>query len=343
MADPRFYDNAGPFALGVLAAKIGGRLADGADANRLVHDVASLASAAAGMLCYALAPKNLIPYGDGLPGLAIMPAALAATLPEGSAAILHDNPHAAFAQAASLFYPAAGFAIGPRDGNFIDPTARLGAGVILEPGVAIGPGSEVGAGTHIAANAVIGRGVQIGRNCLIGPNVSVIYALIGDGVRLHPGARIGADGFSYVPAGAGLLKVPQLGRVILQDGVEIGANSCVDRGALDDTVLGEGTKLDNLVQIGHNCRIGRHSIIVSQTGLSGSVTLGDFVVVGGQSAFSDHITIGSNARFAARSAVIRDLPGGQDYGGAPAQPIAAWRRELMAVRRLGKGKKRADG
>ena len=189
---------------------------------------------------------------------------------------------------------------------------------------------------------MIGPGVAIGRNCEIGSNVSITHAYLGDSVIVLPGAQIGQPGFGFIPGPGGHAKMPQLGRVIIQDRVEIGACSTVDRGALDDTVIGEGTKIDNLVQIAHNCRIGRNCIVVAQVGMSGSCELGDFVVLGGQAGLADHAKIGDGARLAARAAAAPGvLEGGQDYGGVPAVPAREWRRQVAAVAMLGRRKRNA--
>jgi len=198
----------------------------------------------------------------------------------------------------------------------------------------IGADVEIGFGTVICANAVIGTGTRIGRGCVVGANATVQHALIGDRVLLHPGVCVGQDGFGYAMGPQGHLKVPQIGRVIIQDDVEIGANTTVDRGANRDTVIGEGTKIDNQVQIGHNVVIGRHCVIVSQVGLSGSCTLEDFVAIGGQSGVRGHVTVGMGAQVAAVSVVNEDLPAGGRYGGTPAKPVKQWFREVAALRKL---------
>jgi UDP-3-O-[3-hydroxymyristoyl] glucosamine N-acyltransferase len=245
----------------------------------------------------------------------------------------------AFAAAARLFYPDSNLAVWRQQQN-VDPGARIGDGVVLAPGAVVGQGAEIGDGTRIGANAAIGPGVAIGRNCEIGGNVTITHAYVGDGVLILSGAQIGNPGFGFASSAAGHIKIPQLGRVILQDRVEIGACSAIDRAALGDTVIGEGTKIDNLVQIGHNTRIGRHSVIVSQVGISGSCELGDFVVLGGQVGVADHVTIGDGARLAGRTGVTSSLAGGQDYGGIPAKPVKQWAREMVAVSNLVKrGKK----
>jgi UDP-3-O-[3-hydroxymyristoyl] glucosamine N-acyltransferase len=211
----------------------------------------------------------------------------------------------------------------------------------VDPLAVIGPRAEIGAGTMIGAGCVIGPDVCIGRECAIGAGATVGYALIGDRVIIHPGARIGQDGFGYLPSPQGHQKIPQTRRVIIQDDVEIGANTTIDRGATRDTVIGEGTKIDNLVQIGHNCAIGRHCLIVSQTGISGSVTVGDFAMLGGQVGVADHLTIGAGAMLGARSGVVSHVPAGARWVGYPAEPVIQWKRGVATVRRLSRFAKKS--
>jgi UDP-3-O-[3-hydroxymyristoyl] glucosamine N-acyltransferase len=216
----------------------------------------------------------------------------------------------------------------------VHPTARLEEGVTVDPGAVIGPGAEIGTGTVVGPTAVIGPGVRIGRDGMIGAGATVTHALIGDRVLIHPGCRIGQDGFGYQASARGHGKVPQVGRVIIQDNVEIGAGTTIDRGAMGDTVIGEGTKIDNLVQIGHNVSIGRHCIIVAQTGISGSVTLEDWVVLGGQVGIADHLTIGEGAQVGASSGLMHDIPAGEKWFGTPAKPAREQFRELATLQRL---------
>ena len=221
---------------------------------------------------------------------------------------------------------------GVDSGAYVHPEARLEDDVTVDPGAVIGPRAEIGGGTVIGANAVIGADVCIGRNCSVGPGASVLHALIGDRVILHPGVRIGQDGFGFIPGAKGLAKVPQVGRVIIQDDVEVGAGTAIDRGVNRDTVVGEATKIDNLVQIGHNVTIGRHCIIVAQVGISGSVTLGERVQLGGQVGIADRLTIGDGARVAAKSGVKDNIPAGETWYWSPAMRA---RDAMLLLRGLG--------
>jgi UDP-3-O-[3-hydroxymyristoyl] glucosamine N-acyltransferase len=234
-------------------------------------------------------------------------------------------------------------AAGVAPGAHVHPQARLESGVVVDPGAVIGPRAEIGAGSVIGAAAAIGPGVRIGRNCAVGAGASIVHALIGDRVIVHPGCRIGQDGFGYVMGAGGHAKVPQVGRVIIQDNVEIGANTAIDRGANRDTIIGEGTKIDNLVQVGHNVVIGRHCVIVAQTGISGSVTLCDYVVLGARVGINNHVTIGEGAQIAAISVVNSDVPPGARWGGTPAKPVKQWFREMLTLERLAeRGEGNAD-
>jgi UDP-3-O-[3-hydroxymyristoyl] glucosamine N-acyltransferase len=215
-------------------------------------------------------------------------------------------------------------------------------GVAIEPGAVIGPRAEIGSGSVIGANAVIGAEVKIGRDCSVGAGSTISNTLIGDKVIVHPGCKIGQDGFGFVMGGSGHLKVPQVGRVIIQDNVEIGAGTTIDRGAIRDTVIGEGTKIDNLVQVGHNVSIGRHCILVAQTGISGSSTLEDFVVLGARVGLNNNVTIGEGAQLAATSNVHSDVPPGARWGGTPAKPVKQWFREMMMLERLARQKGGGD-
>jgi UDP-3-O-[3-hydroxymyristoyl] glucosamine N-acyltransferase len=348
MADPRFYDNTGPFSLAEICAATKVALPDGADGNSRIYDVASLSGAAPEHLCFfAGGIANQPELSASKAGHCFVPqkSTRPFSLPSNMTGLPCGSVTHAFAGAARLFYPNSSLVAWSQQTS-LDPSAEIGANVVLGPGVVVGPGVEIGDRTRIGPNTVIGRGVAIGKDCEIASNVTIAHAYIGDGVLILPGAQIGQPGFGFASGASGHIKIPQLGRVIVQDRVEIGACTTIDRGALGDTVIGEGTKIDNLVQIGHNTHVGRHCIIVSQVGISGSCELGDFVVLGGQVGLGDHGKIGSGARLAARSAMAPgvDLPGGQDYGGVPAKPVREWMREIYTLQKLAKAPKRdSDG
>jgi UDP-3-O-[3-hydroxymyristoyl] glucosamine N-acyltransferase len=341
MADPRFFDNRGPFSLSCVCEAAGVAVPDAMDGSAAVHDVSGLAQAGPQHLSFFEGARARSAFAATKAGFCLVPAsAIPTSRPPDTALIPAAAVARAFGAVAALFYPDHELDVRGQCAA-VDPTARLGEGAVLAPGVVIGPDAEIGRGTRIGAYSVIGRGVTIGRECLIGPHVVVGYAHLGDEVVIQPGVSIGASGFGFTPGAGGHVKTPQLGRVIIQDHVEIGANSTIDRGALADTVIGEGSKIDNLVQIGHNTVVGRHCIIAGKAGLSGSVVLGDFVLVGGMVGIADHVKVGDGARFAALSGVARDAESGCDYGGIPARPIRDWHKETAALARLARTKRRA--
>lgn len=346
MEHPGFFERTAPLPLQALADKVGAQLAQGTDPDALIHDVKPLLDACAGELSFFDNRKYLAQLQVTQASACLVAPPFADRVPKGTATLLSAVPYRAFALALQHFYPDAmtpKAAMAATGDPLVHPTALLEEGARIEPGAVIGREVRIGRGTTVAAGAVIGYRVTVGRGCYIGPGASVTHALVGDRVILHAGVRIGQDGFGFAMGAAGHLKVPQVGRVIIQDDVEIGANSCVDRGALKDTVIGEGTKIDNLVQIGHNVVIGRHCVIVGQTGISGSTELGDFVVMGGQSGAVGHIKIGTGAQIAGGSHPKDDVPAGARMGGTPAVPMLEYGRQIAAIKRLGRRGGRPGG
>jgi UDP-3-O-[3-hydroxymyristoyl] glucosamine N-acyltransferase len=343
MEHPGFFDRAGPFTLAEVAAASEAVVAPGADGAVTVSDIRPLSDAAHAHVSFLDNKKYLEQASVTNAGACFIAQPFAARLPSTTVPLIGKSPYRSFALALRLFYPdslwskAAGSGTAP-----IDPTAVLEPGVVVEPGAIIGPEVHIGRGSRIAAGAVVGYRCSIGRGSYIGPGATVIHALVGDRVILHAGVRVGQDGFGFAMGRAGHLKVPQIGRVIIQDDVEIGACTCIDRGALKDTIIGEGTKIDNLVQIGHNVIVGRHAVIVGQVGLSGSCELGDFVVMGGHSGAVGHVRIGAGAQVAGSSHVNEDIPPGARVGGTPAVPFREWGRQLAAIKRLGRKSSRKD-
>jgi UDP-3-O-[3-hydroxymyristoyl] glucosamine N-acyltransferase len=352
MSEPLFFKPARALTVGEIATLIGAEARAATDLSRRIGDIAPLDRAGPADITFFDDPKFADDLATTRAGACLVGERFAQDVPVRVAALRVREPYRAFVVVARALFPAAQRpsslfgAEGVAAGATVHPKARLEQGVTLDPGVVIGPGAEIGAGTVIAANAVIGPEVRIGRQCAIGAGVSLMHALLGDRVIIHPGCRVGQDGFGFLPDRSGPIKIPQIRRVIIQDDVEIGANTTIDRGGTRDTVIGEGTKIDNLVQIGHNCSIGRHCFIVSQTGISGSVEVGDYVMLGGQVGIADHLTIGARARLGARSGVITDVPAGARWGGFPARPFREWLKAEAIVGKMargGKGRQKAEG
>jgi len=342
MAQPTFFKQPSPVTLADLAALTGAELADPSCAGRTIAGTAALDRAGPMHLTFCENRKYAAQLAQTHAGACFVNDRLAPDVPAHVAALRVAEPYRAFVTAMRELYPdtlrpASWFGRdGVAESAVVHPSARLEDGVVVDPLAVIGPDVEIGTGTVIGSGAVIGANVRIGRDCGIGAGASILCALIGNGVMIHPGCRIGQDGFGYMMGAKGHLKVPQAGRVIIQNGVEIGAGCTIDRGALADTVIGEGTKIDNLVQIGHNVVIGRNCIVVSQSGIAGSSVLGDGVVLAARIGVSDHAVIGDGAQIAARSSVVGEVPPGVRWGGSPAKPIKQFFREMFEVERLGR-------
>jgi len=343
MGEPVFLKVTRGLTLAEIAGLTGAAVPGGFDADRRLRDIAPLDRAGPAHLTFYDNPRYDAAAATTHAGACLVSAGFAAVLPSAVAPLIVQAPYHGFIAVARAMFPHALrpsslYPVGQVSGAHVDPSARLEDGVTIEPGAVIGPQAEIGGGTVIAANAVIGPEVRIGRECAVGAGCTIANALIGDRVIIHPGCSIGQDGFGFIMSASGHLKVPQVGRVIMQNDVEVGANTTIDRGAIRDTVIGEGTKIDNLVQVGHNVSIGRHCVVVAQTGIAGSSILEDFVVLGARAGLSDNTTIGEGAQIAAASGVHGDIPAGARWGGTPAKPMKQWIRELRALERLTRAK-----
>jgi len=338
--DTRFFESLGPVTLGAVAELTGASVAADA-AGRLVEVAAVLSAAERSAVSFLADGRHAASAGVTQAGACFVRADAVESLPEGCVPLTCGLPQAAWAIAATSLHRPREF---DPDAPSVHPTAMLESGVRVGQGVVIGAGAQIGANTVVSPGAVIGPGVAIGRDCVVGARAVVGFALIGDRVRIYGGAVIGEAGFGVTLGPGGLVDIPQLGRVILQDNVAIGANSCVDRGAFDDTVIGENSKIDNLVQIAHNVVIGRNCVVAGHSGLSGSARVGDGVQLGGGVGLADHVTVGDGARVGARGGVTRDIPPGQTWVGYPARPYREFFREVSWLTRAAAQRKaRGEG
>ncbi len=343
MPDPRFFKNSSPKALGELAALSGAELARETGRDMRIEDVAPLDTAGPAHISFLDNIRYRPRFERTQAGACIVSKKMVPHAPDGTHVLISSNPYKSYALVAQAFYPhlLCPYETPPASGKgmisenaHIHPAAVLGAGCLVEPGVVIGENAYIGENCRIEANAVIGAGVKIGIGCIVGAGATVTHTLIGDAVRIYPGCRIGQDGFGFAIDPAGHVKVPQLGRVIIEDHVEIGANTTIDRGAGPDTVIGAGSWIDNLVQIGHNVKIGKGCVIVAQVGISGSTKIGDYAVLAGQVGVAGHLEIGKGARIAAQSGIMRDVPPGEEQMGSPAMPIKQFMRQVAALKKL---------
>jgi len=338
--DPRFYAASGPLRLSAVAAVAG--TAPPAE-ERLLHGVAPLQTAGPGEVSFLDNPRYLPALEATRAGAVVIRPELSARVPAGTVAISVAEPYQAWARVAALFHPAPPLRPGIHRTAVIGEDAQIDPSAEIGPLVVVGARAEIGPRCRIGPGAVIGPGVVLEEECRIGAHASLSHALLGQRVTIHPGARIGQDGFGFAVTEEGFLSVPQLGRVVIEHDVEIGANCAIDRGSVQDTLIGAGTRLDNLVQIGHNVRVGRLCVIVSQVGVSGSTVIEDFVMIGGQAGLLGHLHIGRKARIGAQAGVRGDVPSGAEVVGSPAEPKHLFFRQVALLRRLASGKQAGAG
>jgi UDP-3-O-[3-hydroxymyristoyl] glucosamine N-acyltransferase len=343
MVDSRFFHNHGPIALGELARLTGCDLHDGVNADSLLLDVAPLDRATHQEVSFFDNTKYLEQFQTSNAGACFVREKYISQAPTSTALLISADPYRCYALAAQAFYPTLTPTAHTHTSAVVDPTAVIGAGVSIAAGAVIEAHVEIADGVSIGANSVIGRGVVIGKNTVIGPLCGLSHCYIGEDVLLHRGVQIGQDGFGFSLGRDGHVKVPQLGRVIVHNSVEIGANTTIDRGTGPDTVIHEGVKIDNLVQIGHNVQIGKAAVIIAQVGISGSTRIGDGAVLAGQAGVSGHIKIGPGVKVAAKSGVMHDVPAGASVGGFPAVNIKDWHRQTIALTRLVKQHRGSHG
>ncbi|MGZ5928730.1 MAG: UDP-3-O-(3-hydroxymyristoyl)glucosamine N-acyltransferase [Rhizomicrobium sp.] len=334
MSDDRFFQADGPFSLGRIAEIVGAELAHPERAGEMIRDVAELADATSGELAVFCDPRHAPAFATSHASVVVTSKKLSAYPHNGSALLLVDDPRLAFARIGKLFYPRAQPKAFIHSRAFVAASAHVGDDTEIACGAVVGENAQIGARCRLAPNAVIGDGVIIGDDTVIGANTSISHALIGAKVSIAENVSIGGEGFGFVPGPKGPMRVFQVGRVIIEDQVEIGGNCAIDRGSLGDTVIGAMSALDNLVQIGHNVKLGKGCILAGQAGVAGSTTLGDYVMVGGAASISDHLTIGNGAKIAGKSGVMRDVAAGETVAGYPAVPVRQWHRQTAALAKL---------
>lgn len=324
------------WSLQELAQISGAQLYDGqGDASSfLVRGIASLSEADKTQLCVLHHKKYLHALKNSAAGACIISPAYLEAAPSTMRLLVHDNPYKAYALIAQAVYPAKKTESSISANAHIANTALIGEGCTIEPGVYIGEEAVIGKGSRIGVNTYIGDQVVVGEDCLIENNVSISNAIIGNKTIIYPGARIGQDGFGFASDREGHYKIPHLGRVIIGNDVEIGANTCIDRGSLNDTVIEDLCRIDNLVQIGHNVKVGKGSVLVAQVGVAGSTELGKFVTLAGQVGVIGHLKIGDGAMIFVRSCVTRSVEPGAKMAGYPAVPLWSWHRQVAFLKKL---------
>jgi UDP-3-O-[3-hydroxymyristoyl] glucosamine N-acyltransferase len=334
LADPRFFLKRAPTRLGEIAAVIGAPITVDGASERMVEDIAPLSSAGPNDISFLANRRYLGELSGSNAGFVILEPRYADRLSDGMVGIFSDRPYFDFARVAGHFYPEPEPAPGRHPTSVVDPTASVDVSARLDAGVVVEANAKIGPRVWIGANAVIGSGVTVGAGTWIGPSAYLGFCDVGEQCRVHAGVRIGTRGFGFAMDPSGYVDIPQIGRVQVGSFVEIGANSTIDRGMGPDTVLGDGCKIDNLVQIGHNVVLGKGCVIAGQAGVAGSTELKDFVMVGAQAGVAGHLTIGSGAQVAAKAGVIRDLEPSAKVGGLPAVPIRRWLRQNAVIEKL---------
>lgn len=336
MPDPRFFDFAGRMPLKNLVLLTGAKLRMQSDSLREIKGIAPLDKATTDDLSFFDNRKYRDMFlGSGAGACFVRPED-AELAPITMAVLIHDNPYYAYAISADALYPRPIIKSRISDEAFIHETAKIGAACEIRAGAVIGPNVEIGSRCLIEANAVIDRGVKIGNDCRIGSCVSISHSILGNRISVYPGARIGQDGFGYALSAQGHVKVPQLGRVLIEDDCEIGANSTIDRGSGPDTIIGKGCIIDNLVQVAHNVVLGPGCVLVAQSGVAGSSQLGMGVVLAAQSGVAGHLKVGKGVRIGAQSGIMRDAEAGEELVGSPAVPKRQFFRQYAWVEKMAK-------
>lgn len=340
MVDTTFFENKGPFTLQQVAEICDAELKDASKAQVTVNNINTMENAGEQEICFFY-DKKAKDKGALIKATACVTTEdLAPFIPENVLILVAKNPKLAFLKLNIEFYREYALKADIASTAKIHPTAIIGQNATIGDFVTIGENVRIGENCVIEPGVVIARGCKIGDNTRIGANASISYTIIGSNCYIYTGARIGQDGFGFMMIDGKHKRIPQVGRVIIGNDVEIGANTCIDRGALDDTVIGDGMRVDNLVQIAHNDKFGNGCVVVAQTGIAGSCNFGDYVVCGGQTGFADHLNIGSGAQIASQSGIMRDIKPGEVVMGYPAVPFKDFMRQVAYIQKLVNPKKK---
>lgn len=298
----------------------------------IIKDVSTLEKATQNTLSFLDNKKYLSQLGKTKASACFVKKEFEEFVPKSTKVLVTNNPYLAFAIVADYFYK-------PKvslNSSLISDKAKIGDGTFIGSNVYIAQNVEIGKNCQIHAGCYIGQGVKIANSSIIHSNCSITFAIIGNNVIIHSGVKIGQDGFGFANSGGKNVKVPQLGRVLIEDDVEIGANTCIDRGSFNDTKIGQGVKIDNLVHVAHNVEIGNNSIILAQVAIAGSVKIGQNVVVAGQAAIAGHLSIGSFSQIGGQAGVTGNLPSGSKVTGTPAEPINQLYKRIIKLKKIAK-------
>lgn len=336
MVDTVFYEHTGAKTIKEIAEISHTVLQTKGKENEQIQNVCSLDSATADDLCFFYDKKNKAKAQNIKAKACVTTTDLASFVPENVIVLISENPKLSFIELISAFYKEHSYEAHIESDAVISKTAKIGKNCYIGHHTVIKDNVTIGDNCTIGDNVVIEHGCHIGNNCRIESNASISYCLMGNDCYIYTGARIGQDGFGFSVVNGRHQRIPQVGRVIIGNDVEVGANTCIDRGALDDTIIGDGCRIDNLVQVAHNDKIGNYCILVAQTGIAGSCTFGDYVVCGGQTGFADHLNIGSGAQIGAQSGVMRDIEPGAIVMGSPTVPFKDFMRQVAFLQKNSK-------
>lgn len=336
MPDSRFFTRAEALRLDKVSAMIDVKIPTGVDLTKTVTDVARLEDADSSEVSIFHNMKYVDALKTTKAGYVILEEKHLDKVPSTCVPLVSASPHRSFAKLAQAFYPQEPITPGIHHTAVIDPSAKVGKDCEIGPYVVIEENVEIGEGTRIAAQTFIGRGVYMGKNCRIAEQVTLTHTLIGDDVSIATGVRIGQAGFGFHMDESGHIAIPHVGRVLIGNGVDIGANTTIDRAGMGDTIIGQGSRIDNLVMIGHGVELGRGCVLVAQVGIAGSTKFGDYAVAAGQAGIAGHLKIGKGAKIAARAGLMRDVEDNAIVAGTPAVPFKEWQKQVVILEHLSK-------